>query len=78
MDLQWKSAQPLVRKNRINMPPLRFGANKKVTFDLSLPSTFYLRGQPFPDRVGHRASQDEAKAWRNDKTEAFHEYLFDR
>ncbi|NAY92647.1 serine hydrolase [Muricauda sp. JGD-17] len=38
---------------------------------------FTISSQVFPDRVWHRASDEEAKAWRNDKAEAFREYLVD-
>lgn len=36
-----------------------------------------VTAQVFPDRVWHRASESEAKAWQNEKAEAFHEYLVD-
>lgn len=38
---------------------------------------FSLGAQEFPDRVWHRASPEEAKAWNNPKAEAFQEYLID-
>lgn len=38
---------------------------------------FFLRAQEFPDRVWHRASPEEAKAWNNPRAEAFQEYLID-
>lgn len=35
------------------------------------------KAQVFPDRVWHWASETEARAWKNSKAEAFHEYLMD-
>ncbi|SFW24524.1 CubicO group peptidase, beta-lactamase class C family [Sinomicrobium oceani] len=36
-----------------------------------------LRAQVFPDRIWHRASEEESKRWERKKTDAFREYLTD-